>query len=140
MKLLKIVGTWFCLGSFAPVAQAGIGPVPVAVVMEDGRLFFVIDPPRDIQSIVVRQRIPGSGPWTGRPVWVLAQDLSTPVNTRKYIKMGKIEYGVGFGQFSYVVEAQKLQPNVEYQVAITLFNRFANKTFTLSSDGKELVK
>ena len=133
-----LVGPALVFG-LAPFAPAGIGPVPMAAVMADRTLFFVLDKPREIGFLRVSEFIDktktGAAKWHPsnlRALWILGYDSTISIKKRKYLKLGQVAYGQKFEEFPWVVGPTDLQRNVEYLVEISMGNKFAKETFTLS--------
>lgn len=122
--------------------MAGIGPVSLDVVFMDDTLFFVLDEPREIDFLMVSSFIDPSktgrklfAPDNRKVVWLLGQDLSTPVKSRKYPTLGQIRYGQKLAEFPRVEGPVALEREVEYRVKIDMLPKFADGTFKISKDG-----
>ena len=115
-----------------------IGPVPVDVVMIDNELFFVLEEEHEIEFVEVSEAkaAPGSA---SKSFWLLGYDVSTPVKSRKYLKLSQIRYGKKYDGFSVVEGPAELQRNVEYHVKIKMGDKFANETFIITSDNKVIM-
>ena len=123
-----------------------IGPVPVDVVMIDDELFFVLEEEHEIASMEVSAFIDknktGRDKWEEKNMkvmWLLGYDVSTPVKSRKYLKLSQIRYGKKYDGFSVVKGPAELQRNVEYIVDIRMGGSFAIETFVITDDGKVIM-
>lgn len=123
-----------------------IGPVPVDVVMIDDELFFVLEEEHEITDLEVSTFIDknkgGPDKWRYENLKVmrlLAYDVSTPVKSRKYLKLQQIRYGQKFEEFQITKGPVELQKNVEYHVKIKMGDKFANETFIITNDNKVIM-
>ncbi len=115
-----------------------IGPVPVDVVMIDDELFFVLEEPHKIEYVEVSEdkAAPGSA---SKSLWLLGYDVSTPVKSRKYLKLQQIRYGQKFEEFQRTEGPVELQKNVKYLVIINMGDKFAIETFIITNDNKVIM-
>ena len=115
-----------------------IGPVPVDVVMIDNELFFVLEEEHEIEFVEVSEAkaAPGSA---SKSFWLLGYDVSTPVKSRKYLKLSQIRYGKKYDEFQRVEGPFELQKNIEYYVIINMFGKFANEVFIITDDNKVVM-
>ncbi len=115
-----------------------IGPVPVDVVMIDNELFFVLEEEHEIEFVEVSEAkaVPGSA---SKSFWMLGHDVSTPVKSRKYLKLKQLRYGKKYEGFQIVKGPAELQRNVEYIVKIDMLDKFAIETFVITDDGKAIM-
>ena len=112
--------------------------VPVDVVMIDDELFFVLEEEHEIGFVEVSEAkaAPGSG---SKSFWLLGYDISTPVKSRKYLKLSQIRYGKKYDEFQRVEGPFELQKNIEYYVIINMFGKFANEVFIITDDNKVVM-
>lgn len=112
--------------------------VPVDVVMIDNELFFVLEEEHEIGFVEVSEAkaAPGSG---SKSLWLLGYDVSTPVKSRKYLKLSQLRYGKKYDEFQRVEGPFELQKNVEYSVRIDMFGKFAIERFIITSDNKVVM-
>ena len=132
--------------SLCSSSRAGLGPVSLDVVFMDETLFFVLDKPRKIDYVVVSFIIdtakPGrlrNAPDNRKVMWLLGQDVSTPVKSRKYPTLGQIRYGQKLAEFPRVEGPVALEREVEYHVKIDMLPKFAIGSFKISKDGAVTV-
>lgn len=138
MKTAKYFTRIMILFIFGIYLYSCIGPVPVDVVMIDNELFFVLEEEHEIGFVEVSEAkaAPGSG---SKSLWLLGYDVSTPVKSRRYLKLSQIRYGKKYDEFQRVEGPFKLQKNVEYSVKITMGGKFANEVFIITDDNKVIM-
>jgi len=122
------------------------GPVPVDVVMMDNELFFVLEEEHEIDylevSVVIDKNKSDADKWgreNRKVMWLLGYDVSTPVKSRKYLKLQQIRYGQKFEEFQITKGPVELQKNVEYSVVIRMGGSFAMETFVITNDNKVIM-
>lgn len=137
------------LGALAACALClcALGKVPIEVVFEDDAIFFVLDAPREIAFLRVGELINPSlsgrkrkAPDNLKTVWLLGQDLSSKVNTRRYPTLDRIRYGRKFAEFPRVEGPIPLKQGVVYLVDIDMGGKFANATFMISKDNTVIIR
>lgn len=116
-----------CTGCFSSC----LGIVPVDVVTDGKDLFFILEKPAEIEFVRVRtaKAVPGSA---SKAFWVLGYDASTPVKSRKYLKMSQLRYGKKYEGFTWVEGPFPLNKNVEYRVEINMPGKFAKEVFVIT--------
>lgn len=112
--------------------------VSVDVVMIEDELFFVLEEEHEITFVEVSEAkaAPGSA---SKSFWLLGYDVSTPVKSRKYLKLQQIRYGQKFEEFQITKGPVELQKNVEYSVVIQMGGSFAIEKFVITSDNKVIM-
>jgi len=126
-KCFKLALVFICAGFLT----ASMGKVPVDVVTDGKDVFFVLEKPAEIEFVEVSEAKPGVGS-ASKSLWLLGYDVSTPVKSRKYLKLKQLCYGRKYDGFSVVKEALPLQKNVEYYVRISLSGKFASEVFIIT--------
>ena len=142
MKPVEYFSRIMLLFIFCICSYSCIGPVPVDVVIIDNELFFVLEEEHEISSLSVIVSIDRKKYGTGeyiKPMWLLAKNLATNVEERKYPKLQQIKYGQKFKEFPVVEGPVQLQRNVEYSVLIKMGSKFAVETFIITNDNKAIM-
>lgn len=123
-----------------------LGKVPLEVVFEDDALVFVLDEAREIYFLRVGELINPSlsgrkrkGPDNLKIVWLLGQDPSAKVKTRRYPTLDRIRYGRKFDEFPRVEGPVPLKQGVVYLVDINMGGKFANATFMISKNNTVII-
>lgn len=131
LKLLFIAACAGCMSSC-------MGKVPVDVVTDGKDLFFVLEKPAEIELVKVRlAKAPRGTP--PKVFWRLAHDPSTPVKSRKYLKLKQIRYGRKYEGFSWAEGPFPLQKNTEYVVEINMPGKFAGEIFVITDKNAVLM-
>lgn len=115
-----------------------MGPVPVDVVMVDDELFFVLEEKHEIEFVEVSEAKAAPG-IASKSLWLLGHDVSTPVESRKYLKLSQIRYGKKYDGFSVAKGPFPLQKNIEYLVKIKMPGKFAKEIFIIADDNKVVM-
>jgi len=138
MKIAKYFTRIALLFIFGIYLYSCLAIVPVDVVMIDNELFFVLEEEHEIDYLEVSEAkaAPGSA---SKSLWLLGYDVSTPVKSRKYLKLQQIRYGQKFEEFQITKGHVELQKNVEYSVVIRMGGSFAIETFVITSDNKVIM-
>lgn len=130
-KLLFISVCAGCLSSC-------MGKVPVDVVTDGKDLFFVLEKPVEIKLVKVRlAKAPRGTP--PKVFWLLGHDPSTPVKSRKYLKLSQLRYGKKYDGFSWIEGPFQLQKNTEYLVEINSPGKFAGEIFIITDKNAVLM-
>lgn len=121
-----------CLG-----AAACKSTVPLDVVSDGGEVCFVLEAPARISSV----RVVPADPAAGGPalLWELRQDMTVPVERRKYPVLRHVCYGRNPGGFPVVTGPLELTPGTEYTVAMEAGDAFAQETFFVGKDGAAVM-
>ena len=146
MKISKYFTKIMILFIFGIYLYSCLRIVPVDVVMIEDELFFVMEEEHEITYLEVSTFIDknksGADKW-GREnlkvMWLLGYDVSTPVKSRKYLKLQQIRYGQKFEEFQITKGHVELQKNVEYLVDIKMGGTFAREVFIITSDNKVIM-
>ena len=138
MKTAKYFTRIMLLFIFGICLHSCLRIVPVDVVMIDNELFFVLEEEHEITYLEVSEAkaAPGSA---SKSFWLLGYDASTPVKSRKYLKLQQIRYGQKFEEFQITKGPFELQKNVEYLVDIKMGGAFAREVFIITSDNKVIM-
>jgi len=128
----------------ASAAHAGLGLIPVDVIMDGSDLYFVLEEPCKIEFLRVsaladRNKAKGTVPMRVKALWLLGYDMSTPLDKRKYLNLKQIEYGRKFKEFPRVEGPAALQKNVEYFIEIDSPGKIARDVFIITDDNKALM-
>lgn len=127
---------------------AGLRPVPVDVVMADGELFFVLEEPKEIESVYVALHL--------KPLEALAEAkkkehkrqltmwaaeyMGKPGEKKKYPKLAQIRYAGKTPGLETTEGPFKLVKNVQYHVRIEIYGReFASEIFFINDDNNAVM-
>lgn len=132
--ILKLALILVCAASLSSC----MGRVPVDVVMDGEDLFFVLEKPEMIEF--VRVRAIGAAPGSAiNTFWLMGYDTSTPVESRKYLKLDRILYGGKYDGFSRSEGPATLRKNIAYIVEIRMPGKFAREVFVITGDNTVIM-
>lgn len=145
--LFSLVST--CLILAPAPARAGMRPVPVDVVMADGDLFFVLEEPKEIQSVSLTLQLDPmevlaeskkSGGRRNLTLWIAEPAVEPGGKEPEYPKLAQIRYALKAPGLVSTAGPARLERNVPYKVRIEISGReFASEIFYINDEGKAVV-
>lgn len=140
----------FSLTFFVVVpCHGGLRPVDVDVVMADGELFFVLEAPKEIESVYVALHLdPLEALAEAKKkenkrqltMWAVEYVPRPGEKKKKYPELEQIKYAGKISGLETTEGPFELQKNVKYRVRIEIYGReFASEVFYITDDNKAIL-